>query len=125
METREVGHYTEILNCYIHTTFDLTEDDNTFRRFQLDLLKIPGVDAVKINRYAITVQVAFLFDADKVRTAVLPVVEQYFKPDKIRRIQMQDIVNRAVEQQLRMKEELETSGLTGLLAQMTNIPKEA
>ena len=117
MTERKAGHYSEVLNFYIHTTFDLVEDWEVMR-FSAEAEKVEGVVKIEVKRYSVTVEVGFLFDVDVVRERFLKVFTHHFKPTSLDRISLQDLVDRAVEQQMKAKEELANNDLSRLLAQM-------
>ena len=117
MTERKAGHYSEVLNFYIHTTFDLIEDWAVMR-FSAEAEKVEGVVKIEVKRYSVTVEVGFLFDVDVVRERFLKVFTHHFKPTSLDRISLQDLVDRAVEQQMKAKEELANNDLSRLLAQM-------
>ena len=117
MTERKAGHYSEVLNFYIHTTFDLVEDWEVMR-FSAEAEKVEGVVKLEVKRYSVTVEVGFLFDVDVVRERFLKVFTHHFQPTSLDRISLQDLVDRAVEQQMKAKEELANNDLSRLLAQM-------
>jgi len=117
MTERKAGHYSEVLNFYIHTMFDLVEEWEVMR-FVKEAEKIEGVVKLEVKRYSIIVEVGFLFNVDVVREKFLKVFTQHFQPTSLDRISLQDLVDRAVAQQMKAKEELANNDLSRLLAQM-------
>jgi hypothetical protein len=111
MEERIAGYFVDVITFSIHTTFDLTKEED-IEVFMANSYLVPGVVDVTLKRYSLEFEAGFLFDIHSIKAAILDLFETFFEPSDIQKITTQDLAQRAAERQMESLEDIELDAAT-------------
>jgi len=95
MEDLRLAYYNEILTFSLHTNFPI---DTPLGKGACEIIKsVHGINKVTLSRYSLVGEIGFLFEIEEVIPAVLDIYRKTYPTLEIEKIDMKDIVAKAVE----------------------------
>jgi len=117
---KEVKYVVDVMIFSIHTNFNMFENTEMGRIFEVHLSHIDGINTFELHRYSLAVSVGYMFDIHTVKARVFEHLTNMYGVTKFTTISQKEIADRALQAQLAQDTPISVESVSAALVSMLN-----